>query len=327
MRIAVTRQIPDAGLDLLRATGDVALWSRPLPPSREELLALAGGADGLLTLLTDRVDGALLDQLPSVRVVSNYAVGFDNIDLQACTERGVAVCTTPDVLTDTTADFAFALLMAVGRRIHESAEAVLNGAWKTWEPLGFLGPDIHGATLGIVGMGRIGQAMARRAQGFGMRIIYVDARSAPSEIEATTGARRVDLETALRESDFVSLHVPLTEETRGMIGAEQLRMMRPSAVLINTSRGPVVQTEALADALEADTIWAAGLDVTDPEPLPADHRLVRMPRVVVTPHIASASSSTRARMAELAAQNVLAVLRGQTPPRCLNPEVLNRAGG
>jgi len=323
VRIAVSRVIPEAGLDLLRQAGDVAVWEGELPPSREELVRLAEGADGLLTLLTERVDGDLLDRLPSVRVVSNMAVGFDNIDVAACTARGVAVCTTPDVLTETTADLAFGLLLAVARRIPEGHNAVLAGAWRTWEPMGYLGPDVHGATLGIIGLGRIGQAVARRARGFDMRILYHAPRRRP-EVEEELGAEWRELDALLAESDFVSLHVPLTEQTRGMIGREQLQRMRRGAVLINTARGPVVQTDALLEALEQGWIWAAGLDVTDPEPLPADHPLLRHPRVVVTPHIASASFTTRNRMAELAARNLLAVLRGETPPRCLNPEVLNR---
>jgi len=323
VRIAVSRVIPEAGLDLLRQAGDVAVWEGELPPSREELVRLAEGADGLLTLLTERVDGDLLDRLPSVRVVSNMAVGFDNIDVAACTARGVAVCATPDVLTETTADLAFGLLLAVARRIPEGHNAVLAGAWRTWEPMGYLGPDVHGATLGIIGLGRIGQAVARRARGFDMRILYHAPRRRP-EVEEELGAEWRELDALLAESDFVSLHVPLTEQTRGMIGREQLQRMRRGAVLINTARGPVVQTDALLEALEQGWIWAAGLDVTDPEPLPAEHPLLRHPRVVVTPHIASASFTTRNRMAELAARNLLAVLRGETPPRCLNPEVLNR---
>lgn len=323
MRIAVSRVIPEVGLNLLREAGDVTVWEGELPPSRDELVRLAEGADGLLTLLTERVDGDLLDRLPSVRVVSNMAVGFDNIDVAACTERGVAVCTTPDVLTETTADLAFGLLLAVARRIPEGHNAVRAGAWRTWEPMGYLGPDVHGATLGIVGLGRIGQAVARRARGFNMRVLYHAPRRRP-EVEEELGAEWRELDALLAESDFVSLHVPLNEQTRGMIGREQLRRMKPSAVLINTARGPVVQTDALLEAMEQGWIWGAGLDVTDPEPLPADHPLLRYPRVVVTPHIASASFTTRERMAELAARNLLAVLRGESPPRCLNPEVLTR---
>ncbi|HET9017841.1 MAG TPA: D-glycerate dehydrogenase [Thermomicrobiaceae bacterium] len=323
MKVAVTRIIPEAGLGLLRAAADVDVWTDPLPPSRAELLRIGSGCDGLLTLLTDPVDGDLLDALTTVRVVSNFAVGYDNIDVPACTAHGVAVCTTPDVLTETTADYAFGLLMAVARRVVDGARAASGGAWRTWEPMGFLGPDIHGATLGIVGMGRIGSAVAARARGFGMRVLYADSRPAPGA-ESATGATRRELDDLLGESDFVTIHVPLTPETRGLIGPRELALMKPTAVLINTSRGPVVQTDALTRALDQGSIWGAGLDVTDPEPLPADSPLLHMQQVVVTPHIASASEATRSRMAELAAENVIAVLRGETPPRCLNPEVLGR---
>lgn len=321
MRIAVTRRIPEAGLELLGREADVVVWPEPSPPNQDELIAFAAGADGLLTLLTERVDGELLDALPSVRAVSNMAVGYDNIDVEAATARGVIVCITPDVLTETTADFAFALMLAVARKVKLAADSVLRGEWRTWEPLGFLGQDVHGATLGVVGMGRIGQAVACRARGFAMTILYTD-QERRLELEEKLGARFVSLEQLLRESDIVTLHVPLTKETYKMIGADQLRLMKRSAILINTARGGVVDTEALADALESGTIWAAGLDVTDPEPLPADHRLLRLPNVLVTPHIASASEATRARMARLAAENLLAALRGEEPPRSLNWEAV-----
>uniref|UniRef100_A0A831T6R6 D-glycerate dehydrogenase n=1 Tax=Thermorudis peleae TaxID=1382356 RepID=A0A831T6R6_9BACT len=321
MRVAVTRGIPEAGLELLRREADVVVWPEPCPPSREQLIEFAAGADGLLTLLTERIDGELLDALPSVRAVSNMAVGYDNIDVEAATARGVVVCITPDVLTETTADFAFALILAVARKVKLAADSVLRGEWRTWEPMGFLGQDVHGATLGIVGMGRIGQAVARRARGFNMKILYSDQQRRP-EIEEELGARFASLEQLLQESDIVTLHVPLTRETRKLIGAEQLRSMKRSAILINTARGGVVDTEALADALESGTIWAAGLDVTDPEPLPADHRLLRLPNVLVTPHIASASEATRAQMSRLAAENLIAALRGEEPPRSLNWEAV-----
>jgi glyoxylate reductase len=323
MKIAVTRRIPHAGLNLLNDAGDVSIWDGSLPPEREELLELADGAEGLLSLLTDPIDGELLDQLPNLKVVSNFAVGYDNIDVDACTARGIAACITPDVLTDATADFAFALLLAVARRLHEAASSIPQGEWRTWEPLGYIGQDVSGATLGIVGMGRIGFGMAKRATGFGMRILYFDMTH-NEDAEAETGAAKVELDDLLRESDFVSLHTPLTPDTRHLIGDTQLALMKPSAILINTARGPVVDTDALVRALDAGEIWAAGLDVTDPEPLPADHPLLRHPRTIVAPHIASATPVTRDQMATLAAQNLLAVLRGETPPRCLNPEVLKR---
>jgi glyoxylate reductase len=272
----------------------------------------------LLTLLTERIDEALLDALPTVKVVSNMAVGFDNIDVDACTRKGVVVCITPDVLTETTADFTWALMLAVARRVCEAAESVRAGTWRTWEPLGFLGRDLSGATLGIVGFGRIGRAVARRARGFDMRVLYTDKTRQSSEVERDLRATFVPLEQLLAESDIVTLHVPLTPETRMLIGARELALMKPRSILINTARGPVVDTEALVRALRTGHLWGAGLDVTDPEPLPADHPLLQCPNVIVTPHIASASETTRARMAELAAENLVAALQNRRPPRSLN---------
>jgi glyoxylate reductase len=272
----------------------------------------------LLTLLTERIDEALLNALPTVKVVSNMAVGFDNIDVDACTRKGVVVCITPDVLTETTADFTWALMLAVARRVCEAAESVRAGTWRTWEPLGFLGRDLSGATLGIVGFGRIGRAVARRARGFDMRVLYTDKTRQSSEVERDLRATFVPLEQLLAESDIVTLHVPLTPETRMLIGARELALMKPRSILINTARGPVVDTEALVRALRTGHLWGAGLDVTDPEPLPADHPLLQCPNVIVTPHIASASETTRARMAELAAENLVAALQNRLPPRSLN---------
>jgi glyoxylate reductase len=319
--VAVTRDIPEVGLRLLRTFGDVVVWPEKLPPTTAQLVEFAQGADGLLSLLTEPINGAVLDTLPSIRVVSNFAVGYDNIDVPACTERGVAVCTTPDVLTDTTADFAFALLLASARRVVESAISVPRGDWKTWEPLGYLGKDVAGATLGIIGLGRIGAALARRASGFNMRILYSDAVARP-DAGNELGVERVEFETLIRQSDFVSIHVPLTPDTYHMIGLPQLQAMKSSAVLVNTSRGPVVDNDALADALESGVIWGAALDVTDPEPLPADHRLAHLPNCIVTPHVASATEATRSKMSEMAAINAISVLSGKQPLRCLNPEVL-----
>lgn len=322
MRIAMTRKIPAVAEEILKELGDVDVWPEQLPPSPEKLLELASGRDGLVTTLNDRIDGAFLDQVPEVKVVSNFAVGFDNIDVDACTQRGVAVCITPDVLTDTTADFAFALLMAAARRVSESHQSIPKGEWKTWEPLGYLGQDVHGATLGIVGMGRIGVAMAKRASGFGMPVIYSDMNR-NEHAEQELGVEYVEFNDLLQRSDFVSVHTPLTPQTRGLFGAAQFQAMKESAVLINTARGPVVDTDALVEALQSGEIWGAGLDVTDPEPLPADHPLLSIDRAVICPHIASASEATRSRMAQLAAENVKAVLTKTTPPRCLNPEVLS----
>ncbi|MCX7624330.1 MAG: D-glycerate dehydrogenase [Thermomicrobium sp.] len=323
----MTRRIPARGIEVLELAGcAVSVWPGDLPPSREELVRLAADADGLLTLLTDRIDGELLDALPNLKVISNMAVGHDNIDVDACTARGVVVCITPDVLTETTADFTWALILAVARRVCEAASTVRRGEWRTWEPLGFLGQDVHGATLGVVGFGRIGQAVARRALGFGMRVLYTDRTPVDASLENKYGARFVSLDELLGASDIVTLHVPLTRETYRLIGARELSSMKPTAILINTARGPVIDTAALVEALAAERLWGVGLDVTDPEPLPPDHPLLEFPNVLVTPHIASASEVTRQRMAELAAQNLISALRGERPPRSLNWDTIARKG-
>jgi lactate dehydrogenase-like 2-hydroxyacid dehydrogenase len=314
-RVFVTRRIPQAGLNALAAVADVDLWEDELPPPREMLLEHVRGVDGLLSLLTDRVDAELLDAAgPSLRVVSNYAVGYDNIDVAACRERGVAVGNTPGVLTETTADLAFALLMAVARRLPEGYDFVREDRWQTWGPLLLLGKDIHGATLGIVGFGRIGRELARRAQGFGMRTLYYSRTQAPPEVEAQLGATFTPFETLLAESDFVSLHTALTEQTRHLIDAPALARMKPGAILINTSRGGVVDQAALAEALRSGRLFGAGLDVTDPEPMRAQDPLLALPNCLVVPHVASASERTRERMAHKAAANLVAGLGGTPLP-------------
>ena len=321
-RVFVARVLPDEGLAPVREACEVDLWTDELPPPRDELLRRVAGVDGLLSLLTDRVDDELLDAAgPQLKVVSNFAVGFDNIDVPALTRRGIPAGNTPGVLTETTADLAFALLMAAARRIPESVDYVRNGKWRTWGPMLLMGVDVHGATLGIVGFGRIGREMARRGRGFGMRNLYHDVSPATPEDEAELGATRVEMEELLRESDFVSLHVNLTPETHHLIDADALRAMKPSAVIVNTSRGPVIDADALTEALRGGEIFAAGLDVTDPEPLPADHPLVALANCVVVPHIASASGVTRGKMAAMAAANLLAGLRGERLPTPINPEV------
>ena len=321
-RVLVTRVIPDEGLDPVREACDVDLWTEELPPPRDELLRRVAGMDGLLSLLTDRIDDELLDAAgPQLKVVSNFAVGFDNFVVPEMSKRGVIGTNTPDVLTDTTADLAFALLMAAARRVPEAVDYVRDGHWKTWGPMLLMGVDIHGATLGIVGFGRIGREVARRGRGFGMDIVYHDVHPASPEDEADLGARRVEMDELLRIADFISLHVNLTDETRHLIDTEALRLMKPTAVLVNTSRGPVVDPAALEAALRDGEIFAAGLDVTDPEPLPADHPLVALPNCVVVPHIASASRVTRGKMAAMAAANLLAGLRGERLPTPVNPEV------
>ena len=319
-RVFVSRIIPDEGLTAIRAACDMDLWEDDLPPPRDELLRRVAGCDGVLTLLTDRVDNELLDAAgPQLRVVSNYAVGFDNVDMAACARRGIPVGNTPGVLTETTADLAWALLMAAARRLPEGDRYVRAGQWKTWGPLLLLGPDVHGATIGIVGFGRIGQAVAHRAQGFGMEILYHDVQHLPAEVTEPLGATYLPLEELLARSDYVSLHVNLSEVTRHLINAESLSWMKPTAVLVNTSRGPVVDQAALAAALRDGVIWAAALDVTDPEPIPMEDPLVGLDNCLIVPHIASASRDTRGKMAEMAAANLLAGVRGEPLPTQVPP--------
>jgi glyoxylate reductase len=320
-RVFVTRVIPDGGLDLIRQACRAEVWPDELPPPHPLLLDKVRGVAGLLSLLTDRIDAELMDAGPDLKVISNMAVGYDNIDVAAATTRGIPVGNTPGVLTETTADMAFALLMAAARRVVEGVEYVRAGKWHTWGPMLFLGHDVHGAALGIVGMGRIGQAVTRRAAGFGMKVIYFDPFCDAGKAPFVDVAVQCSLDDLLAQADFVSLHVPLTESTYHLIGAEALGKMKPTAALINTSRGPVVDADALYEALAAGRIAYAALDVTEPEPLPADHKLLTLPNCLVVPHIASASWATRTRMAVMAAENLLAGLQGQRLPNCVNPKV------
>ncbi len=320
-KVTATRVIPDAGLDLLRDAAELRLWEEELPPDPDQLDVLLDGADGALTLLTDRIDGAVLDRHPGLKVVSNFAVGFDNVDVDAATERGVAVCNTPNVLNDATAEMAFTLMTAAARRVVEAADYVRDDRWKTWGPTLLLGQDLTNATLGIVGFGRIGRKLARMVSGFDMEVLVHDVYQDPSA-EAEFGVKYVSLDELLVRSDYVSLHVLLNEDTRHMISTDQFARMKSTAVLINAARGPVVDTDALVHALETGEIFAAGLDVTDPEPLPADHPLVSLPNCTVVPHIASATVTSRDNMASLAARNLLSVLNGQEPEAIVNPQVL-----
>jgi glyoxylate reductase len=320
-RVFVTRRIPAAGLDRILRHCDAELWPEPLPPPHQILCRKVPDCDGLVALLTDRIDAALLDTAPRLKVVSNFAVGFNNIDVPAATARGVAVGNTPGVLTDATADMAFCLLIAAARRLLDACDYALAGHWKTWEPMGHLGQDLAGKTLGVVGMGRIGYGLARRChRGWDMRVLYFDVY--PNEkAEAELHARRVDLETLLGESDFVSVHTDLNESTRGLFNAARFRLMKPTAVFVNTARGPVVVEKDLIEALRSGTIFAAGLDVTDPEPPAPDAELLRLPNLVVAPHIASATVGTRDAMATICAENLLAGLQGRPLPAWVNPEV------
>jgi len=298
--VLVTRQLPGPAVDRLAAAGHtVDVWEHDVPPAPAVLRQRAAGADGLLCLLTDRIDRALLDAAPRLRAVATFAVGVDNIDLAAAAARGIPVGNTPDVLTDATADLTWALLLAAARRLVPAAGAAVDGSWRTWDPTGFLGADVHGATLGLIGHGRIGQAVARRARGFDMTVLHT---------------RATPLHELLAASDFVSLHVPLTAETRHLIDAAALRTMKPSAILVNTARGPIVDQAALRVALTEGWIAGAALDVTDPEPLPADDPLLGAPNLLVVPHIGSATRTARERMAAMAVDNLLAGLAGEPMP-------------
>jgi glyoxylate reductase len=326
-RVYVTRPIAEEALAMLRAQADVSLWPEPeVPVPRRVLLEQVAEVEGLLCLLTDAVDQQVIARAGRLRVISNCAVGYDNIDVAAATGRGIMVCNTPGVLTETTADLAWALLMAAARRISEAERYLRAGRWRSWSPQLLLGQDVHGATLGLIGLGRIGQAVARRAQGFGMQVLYYDTERKP-EAERAVGARFVDLEALLRESDFVSVHTPLTGGTRHLIGAKELALMRPTAVLVNTARGPIVDQRALAEALKQGRIFAAGLDVFESEPLPMDDPLLGLDNVVLLPHVGSASVATRTRMATMAAENLIAGLRGQRPPHLVNPEAAGLPAG
>jgi glyoxylate reductase len=308
-RVYVTRSLPGTALERLAAAHDTEVWPARVPPPRAELAEHARDAEGLLSLLTDPVDAELIAGCPRLQVISNYAVGVDNVDLPAATARSIPVGNTPGVLTDSTADLTIALMLGISRRIVEGDALVRAGEWVTWEPGLLLGYDLHGATVGVIGFGRIGQAVARRLEGFGCEVLH------------TSRSGGIELGELLERSDFVTVHTPLTDETRGLIGTEALRRMKPTAYLVNTARGPIVDSDALRTALEQDEIAGAALDVTDPEPLPADHPLLGAPNLVVIPHLGSATHATRERMADMAVDNMLAGLDGERMPYCANPDV------
>jgi glyoxylate reductase len=304
-RCFVTRALPGQALKRLAETHEVDIWPGRLPPGYEELRRRTAEADGLLSMLTDRVDAELMEGSPRLRAIANYAVGYDNVDVEAATSRGIPVGNTPDVLTDATADLAFALLLSAARKLPQAAASIPAGEWVTWEPDSHLGYDVHGATLGIVGGGRIGEAVARRAAGFDMEVLVHSRRSG------------VSLDELLERSDFVSLHCPLTPETHHLINAGTLAKMKPTAILVNTARGPIVDQAALATALHDGAIAGAALDVTDPEPLPADDELLAAPNLIIVPHIGSATHSAREKMADLAVDNLLAALAGRPMPHAV----------
>jgi glyoxylate reductase len=323
-KVFVTRIIPDAGLKPIQAHCDAEVWPQQMPPAYDLLRGKVADCDGLVSLLTDKIDAALLDAAPHLKVVSNYAVGFNNIDIPAATARGVAVGNTPGVLTDATADMAFCLLIGAARHLTAGHQYSLSGQWKTWEPLGHLGQDLAGRTLGVVGMGRIGYALAKRCHaGWDMKILYYDVYKS-EKAEKDLAAKQVDFDTLLKDSDLISVHTDLNEKTRGLFSASAFQKMKRTAVFVNTARGPIVDEKALHDALKSGTIFAAGLDVTDPEPPRMDNPLLKLPNVIIAPHIASATVGTRNAMAEICANNLIAGLTGQKLPAWVNPEVEGR---
>jgi len=321
-KVYVTRLLPERGLSKIRQNSDTEVWEEYSPPPKRVILEKVKDVDGLVPLLSDPIDAEVFDAATKLKIVAQMAVGFDNIDIKEATRRGIYVTNTPEVLTETTADFAWALLMAVARRVVEADKYVRAGQWKvSWHPSMLLGRDVHGATLGIVGAGRIGAALAKRARGFDMKILYYDVIPRP-DVEKDLGARRVDLDTLFRESDFVSVHVPLTKETYHLVDARNLSLMKETAYLVNNSRGPTVDEKALYDALKEGRIAGAGLDVFEQEPILTSNPLLKLENVVVAPHISSASHETRSKMAEMAADNLIAFFEGKKPPNLVNSEVM-----
>ena len=321
-KIFLTRRLPDEGLEMLKEH-DLEIYEGDTPPTKKEIIAGVRGKDALICLLTDKIDGEVMDASPHLKIIANYAVGYDNIDVEEATRRGIIVTNTPGVLTETVADLTWALIMAIARRIVEGDKLMRQGKFKGWAPKLLLGSDIYGKTLGIIGAGRIGTAVAKRAAGFNMKILYYDMEK-KEEIEKECNAKFVDLETLLKEADFVSLHIPLTPETFHIIGEKELKMMKKTAYLINTARGKCVDEKALVKALKEGWIRGAALDVFENEP-EISPELKEMDNVVLTPHIGSASYETRSRMAIIVAENVIAALNGKIPPNCINPEVFKKS--
>lgn len=320
-KVYVTREIPERGLKIIKERFDAEVWPEYAPPPKDVIIQKARDVDALASLLSDKIDAEVFDAAPKLKIVSQIAVGFDNIDVKEATKRGIYVTNTPGVLTETTADFAWTLLMAVARRVVEADKYVHTGQWRVgWHPSMLSGRDVYGATIGIVGAGRIGSAVAKRAKGFNMKILYYDVIPRP-ELEKI-GAKREDLDTLFRESDFVSVHVPLLKQTYHLINEERLKLMKKTAYLINNSRGPVVDEKALYKALKEGWIAGAALDVFEQEPTPVDNPLLTLDNIVVAPHISSASHETRSKMAEMVAENLIAFFEGRTPPNLVNPKVL-----
>ena len=320
-KIYVTRTIPDQALSVLKQCGAMQLWQPDKVVPRDTLLRAIQDTQALLCMVTDRIDDELLGHAPHLKIVANMAVGYDNVDVPALSRRGVLLTNTPGVLTETTADLTFALILGIARRIAEADQFVRDGGWQSWGPLFFVGHDVHHATLGIIGLGRIGTQVAKRAKGFDMRVLYTN-RSRNQEAEETLGCSPVDLPTLLRESDFVCVHAPLSPDTRHMLSTPQFQLMKKTAFIINVARGPLVNQRALYEALRAGVIAGAALDVTDPEPIPMDDPLLSLKNCLIIPHLGSASLATRTRMATLAAENIVAFLNGQQPPTPVNLEVL-----
>lgn len=318
--VYVTRLLPGGALEFLKHHANLSVWREEEPPPRDELLRRAEEADGILSLLTDRIDAKLISCAPRLTVISNMATGYDNVDIAAASERNVLVTRTPGVLSETTAEFTIALLFAAARRVAEGDRFVRSGRWKTWGPNVLLGSDLAGATLGIIGLGGIGEAVARRARGLGMRVLY-HSRTRKRDLEKELSMRYASLANLLDRADYVTLHAPLTEETRQMIGRTEIEAMKETAVLINTARGPLVDQAALYKALRSGRIAYAALDVTDPEPIDPDDPLLTLDNVLITPHIASASVATRSRMAMLAAENLVQALEGRLPKHAINRDI------
>jgi glyoxylate reductase len=323
VKVYLTRKLPDQAMTFLRREQiELSYNSKDEPPTEDSIKREIVNADGLVCLLTENITSEIIDTGKKLRVIANIAVGFDNVDIRKATERGIYVTNTPGVLTETTADLTWSLLMAVARRVVEADRYVRTGKWKIqWNLMFMTGQDVYGKTLGILGLGRIGQAVARRAKGFNMRVIYHDVHRLP-ELESELGVRFASMETVLKESDFITIHVPLTDKTRNLIGEKQLDLTKKAAILINTSRGPVIDNEALYRALKGGKLAGAGLDVFEKEPIEMSNPLLKLDNVVLLPHIGSASVETRTKMAVMAIENVVAVLKGKIPPNLVNPEVI-----